>query len=321
MISPKINILCAIDNSYAPYCGIMLTSLFENNKDCHFVVYVFEDGSVTETNVKKYQRLSKKYGNEIVFRTIEGSLVDGFPVRKGANITIPTYYRLLAANLLPDNVHKVVYLDCDTLVVDDIKPLWEVDTTNVAIAGVRDHYLSRGKDWRPNTPYDYINAGVLVMNLDYWRRNGVYSRIFDYIQMNRDDETKLFYMDQDTLNAVLNENKKVLPERFNFQVEMFVKEFWHSFSKDQQNEFVEEGKHVLVIHYLGVKPWKGHKYFGPFFYEWEKMRRKSLWPCCRPHVPWHKQIKLVIKRLFFKTLIRKQVQEIWFSPAELQLFS
>lgn len=315
-----INILCATDNNYAPYCGIMLTSLFESNKDCHFVVYVFEDGSVTKTNAEKYQRLSKKYGNEILFRTIEGGLVDTFPVRKEANISIPTYYRLLAANLLPESVHKVVYLDCDTLVVDDIKPLWEVDTTNVAIAGVRDHYLSRGKDRRPNTPYDYINAGVLVMNLDYWRRNGVYSRIFDYIQMNRDDETKLFYLDQDALNAVLNENKNVLPERFNFQVEMFVKEFWHSFSEDQQNVFIEEGKHVSVIHYLGVKPWKGHKYFGPCFYEWEKMRRKSLWPFCRLHAPWHKQIKLVIKRLFFKNLIRKQVQEIWFSPTELQLF-
>ena len=47
-----INILCATDNNYAPYCGIMLTSLFDSNRDCHFVVYIFQDGSMSEVNKK-----------------------------------------------------------------------------------------------------------------------------------------------------------------------------------------------------------------------------------------------------------------------------
>ena len=50
--SERINILCATDNNYAPYCGIMLTSLFESNRDCGFNVFVFVDGCLSNANQK-----------------------------------------------------------------------------------------------------------------------------------------------------------------------------------------------------------------------------------------------------------------------------
>ena len=168
-----INILCATDNNYAPYCGIMLTSLFESNKDCHFVVYVFEDGSMSEENVGKYQHLSKKYGNEIVLKTIDGSMVKEFPINENTHITVPTYFRLFAADLLPKDVHKVIYLDCDVIVVGDIKPMWDMSLDDMALAGAMDCGPSfENVCNRLGYPvsFSYVNAGVLVLNLDFGER-------------------------------------------------------------------------------------------------------------------------------------------------------
>lgn len=131
-----INILCATDNNYAPYCGIMLTSLFESNKDCHFVVYVFEDGSLTEENVKKYHILAQKYGNEIVLKTIDEFMVRTFPINICSHITLPTYYRILAAKLLPKEMRKVIYLDCDIIVNGAINPFWNVNLDGYALGAV-----------------------------------------------------------------------------------------------------------------------------------------------------------------------------------------
>lgn len=210
-----INILCATDNNYAPYCGIMLTSLFDSNKDCHFVVYIFEDGSVAKENVDKYQRLAKKYGNEVVLKTIDENMVKGFPLKDNTYITIPTYYRLLAAELLPDEIDKVIYLDCDIIINGDIKPLWNFNLNGLALAGARDCMPSVDLTCsRLGYPmlYDYINAGVLIYNLDYWRKNGLAEKVVDYINV---DAPRLIWMDQDALNGALFDKKILISDCYN----------------------------------------------------------------------------------------------------------
>ena len=59
MFMETINIVCATDNNYAPYCGIMLTSLFESNKDCVFSVYVLINGDFSSQNKRKYKMLEE----------------------------------------------------------------------------------------------------------------------------------------------------------------------------------------------------------------------------------------------------------------------
>ena len=315
-----INILCATDNNYAPYCGIMLTSLFESNKDSHFNVFVFVDSDISESNKKSFLKLGRKYGHGIELKSIDESRVSGYPIRDDSNITRPTYYRLLAADLLPECVHRIIYLDCDVIVKGDIKSLWKVDLEGVAIAGVKDYYLCKfGRGWRPDTPHDYFNAGVMVLNLDFWRMNGVSRCVFDYLWENRNDKAKLYYMDQDALNAMLYNKKALLPERFNYQVGMFENDMWQYYSEDQKSVFIEEGKFISVIHYLGIKPWKT-KMMGPFFYEWERIRRKSLWPHCRVRLPLKKRVKFFIKRVFFPNLMEKQRLETWYVTDEISMF-
>ena len=298
-----INILCATDENYAPYCGIMLTSLFESNKDCYFVVYIFQDGSVTEVNVRKYERLAEKYGNEIVLKTIDESVVKGFSIDENSYITIPTYYRLLAATLLPANINKVIYLDCDIVVVDSIKPLWDVNLEGKALAVCEDcDYQCHSK--RMNLgEFSYFNAGVMVINLDYWRKHDLSLKFKNF---NFDHPIGLLLMDQDILNGVCFDEKVWLPVRYNYMVSYFVKVLWTVYSEEKRRYYLNECNRAVVLHYAVEKPWNYRIYGGPFFSIWEKHRKKSLWRDCRNIKPFKKHIKHTVKRYLFPKSFRSQ---------------
>lgn len=307
-----INILCDTDENYAPYCGIMLTSLFESNRDCHFNVFVLVDGTFSDDNVKKYNLLGKKYGNEVVLKTVEESMVKGFPTVEGW-VTLPTYYRLLAPELLPEDISKIIYFDSDIIVKGDIKPLWNVNLDGMAIACSR-----RMVDWRDksfserlgyNSYDEYFNAGVLVINLDFWRTNGITNALLDYIRINIGNKSKLLYMDQDALNVVLHDKKIFFQERYNFRVTIFLKRFWMDLSEGQMHHYIVECKSAAIIHYTGEKPWNYKKYGGPFFYDWENYRRKSYWRNRCDIKTLKGYIKHMTKRYVFPKMFRSQHPE------------
>lgn len=314
-----ISILCSTDNNYAPYCGIMLTSLFESNRDCHFEVYVLTDGSLSEENLKRYGRLDSKYGNEIILRTIDDSMFKGVPINEKLHITIPTYYRLMASSVLPDEVRKCIYLDADLIVCGDIKPLWNLDLSGKAIAGVNDcnsekHHRRLGYPFE----YGYINAGVCVFNLDYWRENQIQERAFDYIFQNID---RLPLMDQDTINGLLYDRMIMLPERYNFQTLYFFRVSWNRYTESYQKVLFDECRFAVIKHYCyKIKPWNYKGYGGPFFSDWEKYRRKSLWRDCRDIKPYFKYFKYVIKRHFFQKKFRSQHPKWIVTPENKNFF-
>lgn len=299
-----INILCATDENYAPYCGIMLTSLFDSNRDCHFNVYVFIDGNFSDTNKEKYYRLGQKYKNAINLMKIDNSMIEAFPMTS-YHITRPTYYRLLVTELLPINIHRVLYLDCDLIVVGDIKSLWNVDLCGGAIAGVSectpDCHCSRLE--YPVT-FGYFNAGVMVIDLDYWRENKTFEKL---CMFSSQSGSKLELYDQDILNGYLFDKKQLLPARFNFIVGLYYASPWNSFTKEKRDYYHSECSKVVIIHYAGpVKPWNYKLYGGPFLSEWEKYRWKSLWRDCRDIKPLKKHIRYMVKRYLFSGLFRKQ---------------
>lgn len=306
-----ISILCATDNNFAPYCGIMLTSLFENNLDSRFEVYVLANGDILESHKRKFNDLGQKYGSRITWMTVDESKVEAFPTHI-RRITRPTYYRLFAAELLPQDLDRVIYLDCDLLVVGDIKPLWEIDLTGNALACVTDS-LEKGIE-RLGYPKSegYFNAGVLVLNLQYWRENGVGAKLTSHAMNHRAD---LKMMDQDILNGVLHAQKVLLPPRFNFQTFFFATDRRLNYSDAFRISLSQESDSVVIVHYVGnEKPWNFRLYGGPFFSLWEKFRRRSFWrnDCVRK--PYFKYIKHVLKRRCFLGLFARQHPQWSFSP-------
>ena len=111
----------------------------------------------------------------------------------------------LFADEVPDMPDKILYLDVDILFNRDICLLYDTDVSDVEYAAARDHY---GKYLiRP----DYVNAGVLLLNLKKIKETGLLVKSRKLIR-----EKKLVFADQ---SAVIRSTskKKMLPQKFNDQ--------------------------------------------------------------------------------------------------------
>ena len=80
------------------------------------------------------------------------------------------YYRLLAPHLLPGHVHRILYLDPDTLVINPLRPLWDMDLNGNLFAAAahtgKTELANSINQLRLGTDHNYFNSGVLLMDLD-----------------------------------------------------------------------------------------------------------------------------------------------------------
>lgn len=276
MANERINILIGSDINYAPYYGVMLTSLFMNNKESQFDIYLLTDSSWTDQETQKFETLCRQYNSNFYVYVVNVNLVKDFP--KAAHITLPTYYRLQSCNILPKSVHKILYLDGDMIVVGDIRPLWGINLDGYAFAGAEDMdsvfgecYTRLGYDPK----YGYSNAGVSLYNLDYWRKYNISEQL---MQLIANSPEIIKWMDQDAMNALLHGKRYRLPQRYNFQTLFLSSHWWRAYSDEQRNDIKSECRNVVIVHYNGVdKPWY-YQYFGlPFWKEWRYYNKRSAW--------------------------------------------
>ena len=119
-----------------------------------------------------------------------------------------SYIRCYFSKILNEN--KVLYIDADAIVVDDIKELWNTNLNNYAIAGVKEagewskHLGIEGMDDK------YINSGVLLMNLDFIRKEKLDDKMIDLLNKNF-----YHYPDQDVINTVCIDKIKYLSNIYN----------------------------------------------------------------------------------------------------------
>lgn len=115
-----IHIACNIDANFMQHCAVTLVSLFENNKSADICVHIVAP-SLSEENQQILRNLVASYGNDIRFYFPPEDLLSCFAIKKfGKRISMATYYRCMFSAILPDDVEKVLYLDCDIVVLGDI---------------------------------------------------------------------------------------------------------------------------------------------------------------------------------------------------------
>lgn len=290
-----INILCATDKNFVPYCGIMLTSLFYNNEDEHIEVYLLVDDTVKEQDKSKYLQLAEQYHQAINIIHVDASTFEKYPVYN-QQWTNSIYYRLLAAELLPASVDKIIYLDADIIVTRSIREMWKIDVEKYALGVVHDI-------WAPNQQvYDrlglendkqYFNSGSMVLNLKYWRDHKLSEQYMKYIKENFE---KLWFNDQDTLNGVLFDQKLMLPVSYNFQVLFLKKSLFDEMTEEQKKDIVDT-KSPLIMHYsASTKPWMIMYYKMPYHDLWKHYRDISIWKHTPNLLPKTKVLNWLIKR-------------------------
>ena len=269
------NILCATDDNYVPYCGIMLTSLFENNKELNFCIYILAE-HLSEKSRNEFATLAKKYSQKIEIITVDSKRLKDCPIRTGDHVSIVTYYRLLAPILLPSDVDKILYLDCDMIINGNISALYNEDIKEHPIAMSKDEaFFIEEKYERLDycKSYAYKNAGVTLINLKYWRENKIADKCLEYISKYPE---RVKFHDQDTLNAVLHKEIKLLPIKYNLQTGFLYTDYTRYYENDMP-EILEATKSPVIIHFTGVsKPWfkdSRHPYRKRFMH----YKNISLW--------------------------------------------
>lgn len=248
-----IHIACNIDSNYVCHCAVTLVSLFENNREETFSVHILERG-LSAAEQQTLTDLAARYGSRVFFYEPMPEMLAGFTIRKfSKRISMATYYRCILSELLPRDIDRLLYLDCDIVVLGDIRPFWNTPLDGIGVAAVEDmgcREAERYEILKYPMEDSYFNAGVLLINLDYWRKNDIARACIDYFHQYPE---RILFNDQDLLNSVLHKHKKLVNLKWNVQ-DAFYRNPRHK-DDEWKNKFTEILLHPIILHYTNRKPW------------------------------------------------------------------
>lgn len=275
-----IPVILAADNNYAPYMSVLMISILKNAKSKpYFDFYLLVPNDFADEYKNKIEKDCKFYTDkQINFVNMQNSFSQ--TKKMISHITEQTYYRLRAAEILPDKYDKCVYLDIDTIVNGDLSELQNIDLEDNYVAGVKApgyHFQSDG-----NIKYcekiaipaidQYINAGVIVLNLQKIRENNLTPILCKEALKNYPT------VDQDVINKIFYNHIKHLPFKYNVMtkyksiLDNTLPEYTKLcdlFSEDIVTEAITK---PMIIHYADkIKPWKDkHCIFANYWWEYAK---------------------------------------------------
>ena len=247
MTRPKIAIACCVNEQYALPLVVMLTSLTERLRpEYRATVYLIHQHLGRET--------LDAVGAIVDTREVRlsGACLDALP--RDRTFPPEAAAPLLLPEVLPPDLEKVIFLDADILVLDDVSPLLTIPLEGCALGAVADPAIpycqsARGvKGWRErqipsNSPY--FNAGVLLVDLEAWRRRHVAERAIEYIRAVGD---RVDYLHQEALNATVWDDWLPIAARWNVAA---TAGSWFDPTPD------DAVSSPAIVHFSGrMKPWR-----------------------------------------------------------------
>ena len=271
-----IEIVLCTDDNYVMPTSVLINSIRITNPEAKIHYNIVSSG-LSDSAKKKFSENLLGKNASIDFYTVDQEILNGCPVRPGEHISIAAYFRFLLPTILPENMNKVLYMDGDIVCVDDITPLWETSLEGFAAAAIPDMHCDdiRILNRLPLAESsEYYNSGVMLINLDWWRKNDVQNKSIFFATHNEDICT---YHDQDVLNVILQGSIKTLSIRYNLQ-EHFLERKGNLFiDKKYYDDLDFSVQNPVMLHYTGQKkPWH-NECFNPLKDVWRAFYYKSEW--------------------------------------------
>jgi lipopolysaccharide biosynthesis glycosyltransferase len=278
--SETIHIVFAIDERYVQHCAVTITSIFENSAADKISISILYNDISNELK-EKLEQYIHIFTSNVQFILTSNESLRKFPVSK--HITLATYYRLLLPELLDKKIKKVLFLDCDLIIKKDIRLLWNVDISEYSHAAVLENGMdSTHKKLIGIAEYaSYFNAGVMLINLEYWRSYNLLERAEQYIKNN---SRYIKYWDQDILNFIFQSQWLEIHPIWNSTEIVFMSYEWKNrkFDNLKCTELTKAREEPAIIHFTGSnKPW--HYYNNhPCKQEYYKYLDKTPWRNFKP---------------------------------------
>lgn len=281
-----MNIVISIDHNFVMPCGVLIHSICNNNIETNIRFFIVTDNSFTKDDERQLADTAKQINS---CNTLECRYLDADKVRqqmhfKDGFYKVQVFYRLFLAELLPNDIEKVLFLDGDIVVRHSLKELWETDLSGVALGACQDAAEGRIEQFNRlgySAQLGYFNAGVLLINLKYWRNHHLQQEFLDFVNENPE---KIRLNDQDILNYICRERKIEVPLKYNVQSDyLFKPQYLYFDAWKHRDELIEARQAPVVLHYSGDRPWEAgcdHPYKSEFFkYQSQTMWKDApLWP-------------------------------------------
>ena len=273
----NINVCFITDESYAMPTGVAIQSLIENaGKESKYNIYVI----AVNLDKKSIKYLKKLQTNKckIIIKQTE-NIYDDINA-KHPHVSKAALLKFDLPNIL-SNLDKVLYLDGDILVLNDLSELYNTDLNNKYAAVVPDMAGMLYGNYHVKLGFcKYFNSGVMVLNLRKMREDDISKKLLDY-KLHKD--TKHF-MDQDCLNYVFQENVFYISPMYNWMAQNqteFTDEKIKDFYNLSQSDLDNIRKRPTVLHLTNKnKPWNScdvigsdiwHKYYKDYQIKIDKL--------------------------------------------------
>lgn len=312
----SVVVVCAADNNYAMPLAVVARSILENlNCNYQIQLFIIDDG-ITNTNKRKIEKSLDLNRCQIEFipspdtslkkiKNVLNYLSESTPAElQHITASAAAYYRLFITELLPSRIDRVIYLDCDLVVKDDLSKLWEADLDNTYVLAVRDMWVPYVSSVA-GVPYQklgimadskYFNSGVLLINLQKWRSDDITTKAIEYLKTYQHD---IRAHDQDVLNGLFAGQWGELDPRWNLTpaiIDLFPSWQDSPFSEEVYHQLI---KHPSIIHFAtNRKPWNSrHTWFKSSFFEYVD---KTAWAGWR--LTFWRRLKIALHREYKKFL-------------------
>lgn len=314
------HIALCINKAYIIPCGTLILSIQHYIRG-NIIIHILHKELLLEEQQQLLSLIAKHKNIQIIFHNVSSFLNYDLILRPTDHVTIETYFRLFLPKILSQEITKILYLDCDMICIDDINPIFQIDLSQYAVGMCYDEYHNDIRRFnRLNYPqeYGYFNAGLLLINLQYWRENNITNKLINYLLTYPE---RCINHDQDAINAICY--KKILPihPQYNVQHQFFYVFAWSDrknfplsmtetdfISSSKWKEIQEAVMQPRIIHFTWKKPWLNDQ-FCPFTTVWNYFFQQSPWYHKRNNKPTiiKKKIKRVINFILCLFKIKKTI--------------
>lgn len=259
--SQYMPIVYAVNSGYAMPLAVSILSLLENAlHNTFYEISVLISSAFDEYIKKDIMKSLEKYGNyRLSFVTIDESLFDNVHIYT-KHLDIETFFRLIAPNLFAFK-EKIMYIDADTVICGDISELMNRSLQNNYVMGIKaaafmanDGFERRKKnELQLPSMKQYINAGVIMMNLSKMRQDDMQERFMELMKNNYHQE------DQDVINKACYDHIRHVPLKYNVMIKYLDPNSADKFKGEMiysKDELEDAANDPMIIHFANKeKPW------------------------------------------------------------------
>lgn len=227
-----------------------------------FIDFYILDCGICKFNKKLLETMKEKFNNfSIEFIPVDLKQFEGLKGYTSKNFT-DCYSRLLIPEIKKD-ITKAIYMDTDTIALDDISKLWNIDLQGKSIAVARDLGLCEVawknfvKNLNGDKNHPYLTAGVYLLNCEKWRQNSTTQNLLD---LAKKCGKHLLVIIEELFSLYFDDDYVLLPCRFGFIDANDLYSNKKSLCNVTGEYLRRELKNIVVFHFAGgSKPWKGYK--------------------------------------------------------------